>query len=248
MGKRGHSQLGKCAQERGPKARLRNLLLKRLGSGPMDPLKHLSRARNRDGVLQEGSNVVGPHDVYHRPKRFLRTLHQQKHHWLCLKEQRREEMKGGCQTSGILEAGSGLAELCGNKHGLAFRNKEEWLQRQTCGCGGKGQRGRLRARGQQDHPWEPWGRGIKPQKIFGALMEFLCWVWTHLVTLYSFRFPSMEMGMSILYLEGDSCFLSSWVQGWKGILSRAPTQSHTQAWCRWRRGWALGLTGDAGMG
>lgn len=101
------------------------LLLKRLGSGPMDPLKHLSRARNRDGVLREGSNVVGPHDVHHRPTRFLRTLYQQKHHWLCLKEQRREKMKGGCQTSGILEAGSGLAELCGNKHGLAFRNKEE---------------------------------------------------------------------------------------------------------------------------
>lgn len=57
------------------------------------PLKLLSRARNRDGVIQETSvgtllsNGMNPHDIYGKLTRFLRILYEHKHFQLGLKGQ-----------------------------------------------------------------------------------------------------------------------------------------------------------------
>lgn len=87
-----------CSREEAREG-LDKLLLKRLGGGLLDPVNHLSGGRKRDGVLKERSSVMGPHDIYHGPARFLRMLHQKKHSRLHLKEQRQEGTKGRLSDS-----------------------------------------------------------------------------------------------------------------------------------------------------
>lgn len=67
--------MGKCTLEKRLRIWLNILLLKRLGRQFMDPVNYLSRARNRDGVMQKGTveRALTNDDIYQRPTRFLRN-------------------------------------------------------------------------------------------------------------------------------------------------------------------------------
>lgn len=60
---------------------------------------------------------------------------------LCWEEQRQDEMKEECQTSGIPQAGNRLLEYPKYNHTLPFKKKRQCLQRQSC-CRGSGHRAR----------------------------------------------------------------------------------------------------------
>ena len=94
--------------------------------GPMDPLRHLSRARSRDGVWLEGSNGMGAPRCRPQTSTVSRNV---------VSEETPPASPEGTETGinegrlsktcEILEAGSGLPELPVGKHGLSFKNKEE---------------------------------------------------------------------------------------------------------------------------
>lgn len=75
------------------------------------------------------SNGMDPCVIHRRPTESLKMFHHLKPCQVGFWEgQRQDEIKEGCQTPRILQAGNRLIKLLSCKHVLPFREKEEWLE------------------------------------------------------------------------------------------------------------------------